>query len=133
MAKILVVEDDRVNQRVLSHTLRRSHHSVITAQNGRIALDMLAQESVDLIITDLTMPEMDGLTLLKHLRADDRYKALPIIMITGDIQDQTIISAREEGINDFLNKPTSSWELLETVNRCLSETGDQHVNTETNG
>lgn len=119
MATILVVEDYLVAQRMYSHMLRKRGHTVVVADNGRIALERLEETSVDLIVADLAMPEMDGVTLLKHLRADERYRHIPVIMLTASGQEQDHQIARAEGANDFLTKPTSSQEFLETVNRHL--------------
>ncbi len=120
MAVILVVDDDPISQRLLGYTLQKQGHQVLSAMNGLLAIARLDQAEVDLVITDLTMPEMDGPTLLKHLRADPRYAELPIIMLTASGQDQDRIQARAAGVSDFLTKPTSSRELIETVARILS-------------
>jgi CheY-like chemotaxis protein len=119
MARILVVEDHLITQRVLSKRLRNDGHVVTTADNGRAALDRLGQQVVDLVISDIAMPEMDGLTFLKQLRADDRFRSLPVIMLTTSVLDQHRTEAADAGANDFLEKPVSSWELRETVNRLL--------------
>lgn len=119
MAKILVVDDHSVHLRMYSHTLRKHGHSVLVAANGRDALNCLIETEVDLVITDLAMPEMDGLMLLRHLRADERYRELPVIMLTASGQDQDQRMARDEGVSAFLTKPTGSRELVDTVHRLL--------------
>jgi CheY-like chemotaxis protein len=119
MATVLIVEDYAVTRRMLSYTLQQEGHTVVTAMHGKDALRHLAETVVDIAIVDIAMPEMDGLTLLKLLRANERYKNLPIIMLTASGQDADRIQARAEGANDFLSKPTSSRELLESVNRLL--------------
>jgi CheY-like chemotaxis protein len=119
MSKILVVDDYSITQKILSHQLRNNGHSVILAGNGREALRCLAENTVDLAIVDIAMPEMDGITLLIHLRADERFKHLPVIMLTASGQDNDRRIAETEGISDFLTKPVSSIELTEAVNRCL--------------
>jgi CheY-like chemotaxis protein len=119
MATILVVDDNAVNLRMMGYTLQKNGHTIITALNGREALDRLNETFVDLVLTDLTMPEMDGLTLLMHVRADQRYGHLPVIMLTASGQDEDRHTAREAGANEFLTKPTSSRELADTVNRLL--------------
>ena len=68
MANILVVDDYSVIQRILSLTLQMHDHAVLTAGNGREALEYLAAEPIDLVITDVSMPEMDGLSMLTHIR-----------------------------------------------------------------
>jgi len=119
MSKILVVDDYSITQKILSHQLRNNGHSVILASNGREALRCLDENTVDLAIVDIAMPEMDGITLLIHLRADDRFKRLPVIMLTASGQDNDRQIAETEGISDFLTKPVSSIELAGAVNRCL--------------
>ena len=121
MVTILVVDDHSVVQRVLSAQLRKGGFEVVTASSGQEALDRLEEQAIDLAITDIAMPEMDGLTLLKHLRSDQRYQALPIVMLTGSGQDEYGLAAKAEGANEFLTKPTSSRELIETVNRLLDQ------------
>ena len=119
MATILVVDDDTIGQRVLGYTLQQNGHEVVPALNGRIALELLEEQSFDLVITDLAMPEMDGPTLLQHIRSDVRYRHIPVIMLTASGHDQDRISARAAGVSHFLTKPASSRELMESVNRIL--------------
>ncbi len=119
MATILVVDDYPVIQRILSLTLQISDHTVLTAGNGVEALDLLAQYPVDLVITDVSMPEMDGLSLLNHLREDERYGQLPIIVLTAIGQEEVRQVAAMKGASGFLTKPTSSRELIEVVSRYL--------------
>ncbi len=121
MATILVVDDNAVIRRMISVMLRRAEHTPIPAESVEEALQRLAESIVDLVLLDLAMPEVDGLSLLRQLRADPRYQHLPIIMLTASAQDQDREDARAAGANDFLNKPASSTELLETVERWLME------------
>ena len=119
MKTILLVEDSPVTQRILSLILEKNGFTVISAFNGLEALEALDQISVELVLCDVGMPEMDGLTLLKRLRADEHYKFLPVIMLTASGQDEDRIAARAEGANDFLTKHSSSKELLDTLNQVL--------------
>jgi len=119
MATILVVDDSPVIQRMLSFTLKRNRHTVLTARHGKLALATLEKHKVDLVITDVSMPEMDGLTLLKELRSNTDYQTLPVVMLTASGQEDDRISAVAEGANGFLTKPTSSRELTQTVNKLL--------------
>ncbi len=121
MATILVVDDNAVIRRMISVMLRRAGHLPIPAESVAEALLRLAEMPVDLVLLDLAMPEVDGLTLLRQLRADPRHQRLPIIMLTASAQDQDRVDARAAGANDFLNKPASSTELIETVERWLSK------------
>jgi two-component system, chemotaxis family, chemotaxis protein CheY len=125
MATILVVDDSPVMQRLLKLMLQRSDHTVVTVDNGTEAVNSLAKLSIDLVITDVNMPEMDGLTLLQKLRADERYQNLPIIVLTASGQERIRRVAAQGGANGFLTRPTSSWELKEIVNYCLKSASSQ--------
>ncbi|MCB0191895.1 MAG: response regulator [Anaerolineae bacterium] len=120
MATILVAEDNRVNQRVLSYTLRKEGHKVISTSNGFEALEYLAGNSVDLIIADIEMPKMDGIALVKHLRADKLYKTIPIIVLTASGQNQDHATVTAAGANDVLTKPSSSQKLIDTIDKILN-------------
>jgi len=119
VAKILIVEDYPVTQRVLSLTLKNSGHDVQIANNGLEALERLDIAPIDLALVDIAMPEMDGLELLRQLRNDKRYNALPVIMLTASGQDEDRQTALNIGADGFLTKPTSSRELLETIQRFV--------------
>jgi len=119
MATVLVVDDSPVSQRLLGYTLQRHGYTIIAAGDGVEALALLKQNQVDLVISDLAMPEMDGLSLLRHIRADQRYHDLRLIMLTASGQDQDREAAQAAGANDFLTKPASSRDLLATVGRLL--------------
>ena len=117
MANILVVDDNPVIQLMLSLMLKRNDQTVFTAASGQEAIELLERTGVDLVILDVNMPDMDGLTLLKQLRDDERYQNLPIIMLTASGREQVRLVATQKGANGFLTKPTSSRELLDMVAR----------------
>lgn len=119
MATILVVEDHAVTQRTILYMLRKDNHQTVTASNGKEALVQLETHTVDLVLCDIAMPEMDGLDFLRHMRAQERFTNLPVIMLTASGQDEDRINARALGANDMLAKPTSTRELSEAINRWL--------------
>ncbi len=119
MATILVVDDHPVTQLVLSKRLRNSGHQVVTANSGREALAHLACSPVDLIISDISMPEMDGLDLLRRMRTDEALRDVPVIILTNSVLDQHRLEASAAGASGFLEKPVSSWELEAAVERFL--------------
>ena len=129
MATILIVDDSPVSQRLLGYTLQRHGYDIITAGHGGEALERLAEAPVDLVISDLAMPEVDGLTLLRRIRADERYRDLPLVMLTASGQDQDRLVAQSAGASDFLTKPSSSRELIETVSRfvCVAGTAAEGI------
>lgn len=119
MSTILIVDDYEVNQQLLVHILRRNHYHLHVASNGYEALDVLSTEPIDLVILDIDMPDMDGLSLLQKLRADSRWSQLPVIMLTasGDLEHR--YTAKALGANQLLYKPVSSFELLDAVRAII--------------
>lgn len=119
MATILVVDDDAAFLRLLDHMLRRENHTVALARSAQEALNHLDRSHVDMVITDIFMPKVDGFTLISWLRADNRYKHLPIAVLTASGRRHMANKAIENGADSFLLKPFSSWELKKTVADCL--------------
>ncbi len=124
MTRILIVDDSPLVTRMLRFMLCHEGYAVLVANNGHEALAYLEKESVDLMILDLAMPCMDGLTLLRFVRNDCRHKMLPVIMLTASGCEKDEIVAMREGANVFLTKPTSSFELIATIQRLIG-----HVDT----
>jgi len=120
MASILIVDDYPVTQRVLRVQLTTAGHSVQTASNGKEALEKLSNRLFDLAILDIAMPDMDGITLLGLIRSDQRHTQMPVFMLTASSVDQDRVRARLAGASRFLNKPTSTQELLQAVRECLA-------------
>ena len=120
MSIILIVYDSPIVRRTLGFTLKKSGYTVLEAAHGADALDKLAKTAVDLVISDMTMPEVDGLTLLQRLRADKRYKNLPVVMHTASGQNQDRLRAEQEGADGFLTKPASSRELIAIASQFVN-------------
>lgn len=119
MATIMVVDDYAVTQRMLTYQLYKQGHQVVTANNGYEALESLNNVDVDLMIVDLTMPEMDGLTVLRQLRASSLHHSLPVIMLTASGKQQDRHQAQKAGVDAFLTKPTAPWQLASVVDDLL--------------
>lgn len=120
MARILIVDDAPHTHRLLTLMLERINHTTVTAESGSQALEQLEKSPVDLMITDLNMPIMNGFTLMEEVRSREKFKNLPIIMLTASGQQQAPREAAEKGANRFLTQPISSWELNRVVTECLS-------------
>ncbi|MEN9562653.1 MAG: hypothetical protein RIR73_897 [Chloroflexota bacterium] len=118
--RILIVDDEPNNQRILNYTLNKAGYETLIAANGKAALDLLNEESADLAILDVAMPGMDGITLLQHIRTMQQYQNLPVIILTGSGDDTERIRAEQAGVQSFLTKPASSKMILETVNHLLA-------------
>ncbi|PDV97101.1 response regulator [Candidatus Chloroploca asiatica] len=119
MAKILVVDDSSVTRHLLSYTLTHKGHHVIALACGNEALELLTTEAVDMVIADLEMPIMDGITLLKHIRSSERTFAIQLLMLTASSNEQDREDAQAAGANGFLTKPASSRDLVAAVERLL--------------
>lgn len=117
-AKILVVDDDEQMQLALNATLTRAGAQVSVAAQGKQALEFLARENFELVITDQRMPEMDGQELLQTLQ--QQGNRVPVVMITAHGTIDQAVKAMQLGAADFITKPFSSDELLAVIRRVLS-------------
>lgn len=118
-AKILVVDDEPNNQRILTYTLNKAGYESTSVADGENTLRWLEVNTPDLAILDVSMPGMDGITLLQHIRAMPQYARLPVIILTGSGDDDERIRAEKVGIQGFLTKPASSKTVLEVVASLL--------------
>ena len=118
MARILIVDDDEMERILLQASLERDHEMVF-ARSGEAAADVVSRQAIDLMITDLVMPEVNGLRLIKELREDGEN--LPIIAISGAAREQLDLAVRY-GANAMLYKPVELASLLAAVNRLLAGT-----------
>ena len=111
MSTILIAEDHPITSRILSFVLQNSGYNVLVATNGKEALEHMESLEVDLLITDLYMPHMDGITLVKSLRSDERYTELPIILTSVSGEDCISLEAKASGADMFITKPIIPNEL----------------------
>lgn len=124
--RILIAEDDRVQRDTIADILLKSGHTVMTAPSAREALEALDADPFDLLITDLRMPEMDGLELLREARR--RRPELDVVLMTAHATVKTAITAMKEGAADYLEKPFDKDELLLVVGRALNQRGLREEN-----
>ncbi|HFQ81048.1 MAG TPA: sigma-54-dependent Fis family transcriptional regulator [Desulfobacterales bacterium] len=115
--KILIVEDERETRISMFEFLNDKGYQVMVAENGHMALDMLDNTPVDLVISDIRMPEMSGLELLRRLRIKD--PALPVIIVTGFAGVDTAVEAMKRGAYDYVLKPFPEEVIGETVRQAL--------------
>ena len=117
--KILVVDDDSTSRRLMSHILNREGYDVATASDGVEALELMADDPAEILITDRMMPNMDGVELLKAVRQSPIYGHIPVIIVTANSDARDQPEAEAAGATAFLTKPVGSTELLATVQRAL--------------
>ncbi|MCI0364694.1 MAG: sigma-54 dependent transcriptional regulator [Phycisphaerales bacterium] len=117
MSTILVVDDKEMMRDSVATTLSRKNHTVVTAHDAKMAIEKLGQRPFDLVITDLQMPQMDGIELLSETRRIDEQ--LPVIVMTAYGTVDSAVAAMKRGAYDYITKPFSGDALLATVQRAL--------------
>ena len=118
--KVLVADDNGIILKTLSKVLKSKNYVTITAENGLEALRLASQEKPDLIITDLLMPKMDGITLIKKLKDQSSTRDIPIMMLTAKDEVDTEVEGIDAGADDYLTKPVNAKRLLARVSRLLT-------------
>ncbi len=120
-ARLLVVDDNKVNRLLLGRSLEQQGHKVATAENGRIALEMLRAEAYDLVLLDMEMPEMDGFQVLEQLMADRALRDLPVIVTSSLEGVSNIVRCIELGAEDYLSKPINPVLLKARIGASLEK------------
>ncbi|KAA3656876.1 MAG: response regulator [Calditrichaeota bacterium] len=119
--KFLAVDDSPTMRRIVANTLKRlGYEDVIEATNGKEALEKLATNSIDFIITDWNMPEMDGLEFVQNVKANGDTSELPILMITTRGVKDDIVDAMKAGVNSYIVKPFTPQVLKEKIDSILN-------------
>ncbi len=117
--RILVVDDDRQIVRLVQSYLEQASYTVLTAYDGTTALRMIRAEQPDLVVLDLMLPDMDGWTITRAVRADHGTAALPILMLTARVEDADRIVGLELGADDYVTKPFNPREVVARVRAIL--------------
>lgn len=120
-ANILVVDDSRTNRSLLAKRLEQQGHSVVQAENGRAALDLMTTQPFDLVLLDVVMPELDGYEVLAKLREDQSLREIPVIMISAVDEIDSVVKCIELGAEDYLPKPFDPVLLRARINACLEK------------
>jgi len=116
---VVLLVDDNADMREYVRTLLAARFTVLTADNGRAALEAIRNRTPDLVLTDVMMPEMDGFTLLETLRRDPATSLIPIIMLSARAGEEARIEGVEGGADDYLTKPFAARELIARVDAQL--------------
>ena len=120
-SRLLVVDDNKVNRLLLTRSLELQGHRVATAENGRIALDMLRKEPFDLVLLDMEMPEMDGFQVLEQIFDDRALRGLPVIVTSSLEGVESVVRCIELGAEDYLPKPVNPVLLKARISACLEK------------
>jgi DNA-binding response OmpR family regulator len=115
MATVLVADDDEMFRELVTEILTQGGYTVVRAEDGQAAWDLMQRKKVDIAVLDLNMPRMDGLELTRKVRDDAKYKDLPILMLTVRAMVEDQVSGYERGADDYLTKPFDSQMLLARV------------------
>ena len=113
------MDDDLESRNILKHMLTLSHYEVETVKNGKEAVKRLKRAEFNLVLTDLNMPEMDGLTLLSHVKS--QYPDIPVIVVTGLISAESRNEALAIGAEGLLSKPCTKDQLLAIISKSLTK------------
>jgi len=119
--KILVVDDDRTTRKLLSLYLRGSGFDVVTAENGLDGIEKLGGETVNMVVTDLNMPYMDGIEFIRTIKANPDTGHIPALMITTEDDDEERQRAAAAGADGYLVKPVTADVVAQKVRQLLAE------------
>lgn len=122
--KILVVDDEADLVEMVTMRLEANGYKVITASDGREALEKARSEKPHLIILDLMLPKMDGYKVCRMLKFDEKYKHIPVIMFTARAQESDKKTGKEVGADAYIIKPFEPQILLDTIKNLIAERGE---------
>lgn len=120
MAKILAVDDSSSMRQMVSFTLKEAGYDVVEAVDGQDALNKAKKTQFDLIVTDVNMPVMDGITFIGHLRAEASYKFTPMLMLTTESSSDKKAEGKAAGATGWIVKPFNPEQLLGVINKVLT-------------
>ena len=119
MKTIVIVDDFENTRKVVAFTLRKIEHNALMAENGEEGLQYFDGRDIDLLITDLNMPKMDGIELVSRVRKIDKYKFLPVLMLTTERNEAKIKMCQDVKITSWVQKPYNFERFLKIVKKCL--------------
>ena len=125
--KILIVDDSRIMQNILKNSFDEKEAwgktDFLTAADGEEALKIMDENTIDVLLLDWNMPKLDGLSVLKKIRLTEKYKQLPVIMITSEAAKYNVIEALKAGVSDYIIKPASRKILIDKVKGFILGSG----------
>jgi diguanylate cyclase (GGDEF)-like protein len=133
VSTILIVDDDEAIRDYLAVTLELAGLEIVLARDGAQALELARRRRADLVLLDVMMPGMDGLTTLAHLQGDPRTRHLPVVLLSARSEREDAIAGLEAGADDYLTKPFEPDELLARVRAALRRTDHQRLRNPLSG
>jgi|TARA_R110000851_G_scaffold165169_2_gene309987 two-component system chemotaxis response regulator CheY len=122
--KILVVDDFPTMRRIIRNLLKDlGFENVDEAEDGQMGLDKVRDNNFDLIVSDWNMPNMDGLSMLQAIRADEKLAHTPVLMVTAEAKKENIVAAAKAGANGYVVKPFTAAVLEEKINKIFDKQG----------
>ncbi|PIU64634.1 MAG: two-component system response regulator [Armatimonadetes bacterium CG07_land_8_20_14_0_80_40_9] len=119
--KILVADDEKNIAKLVKVNLERAGFEVVVASDGIEALEKVEEEKPDLVVLDIMMPRMDGITVLKKLKEKEETKSIPVVMLTVKAEDEDIFRGWQEGADSYLTKPFNPAEVVIIVQGILRD------------
>jgi len=120
--RFLIVDDFSTMRRILRNLLKEiGYANIEEAEDGAIALNMLRMGKFDFVVSDVNMPNMTGMELLKNMKSDDRLKALPVLMVTAEARKNDIVTAAQLGAAGYIVKPFTRATLEDKVHKILQK------------
>ena len=120
--RFLIVDDFSTMRRIVRNLLKEiGFANAEEAEDGAVALNMLKASKFDFVVSDINMPNMNGFELLKNIRADDRLKTVPVLMVTAEAKKEDIVLAAQTGANGYIVKPFTKATLEEKVQKILQK------------
>ena len=117
--RVLTVDDSRTILAMLHHTLSNAGFEVLQAEDGRQGLDMLMSNEIDVVITDINMPVMDGIEFIKNVRSSGQYQSLPILILTTETSQDKRDQGKQAGGTGWIVKPFDPDKLISVIHRVV--------------
>lgn len=117
---ILIIDDIEENIDILERQLTSSEFNVLTANEGPKGLHVLKKEHVDLILLDINMPVIDGITLLSNIKEDESLSHIPVIMVTANDDVKTVLTCLKKGACGYITKPYSMKQIKQQMEHCFN-------------
>lgn len=119
MLRVLTVDDSRTILAMLHHTLSNAGFEVLQAEDGKQGLDVLMSQTVDVVITDINMPIMDGIEFIRHVRATGQHQSLPILILTTETSQDKRDQGKAAGGTGWIVKPFDPEKLISVIHRVV--------------